>query len=109
MISVRFFDSPDILTGDCTCIRIQQNLVFVKQQPGTRIARAVDPIGVLKLLDVQIENNHGVYIADLIRLRKRKRGVRCFFAAVEQEQLTGCSAMCVDCKVDTTRNRQRAI
>lgn len=71
----------------------------IEQHPLIRRVRTVNSVGIFKCLDVQIKDDHGVDIADLVGLGKWKDGERLLFPSAEQQKLTGCAVMGVDGKV----------
>ena len=75
--------SPDTLAGNSFCVRIQENIIFVEKHAVGRIVRAVHPVGIFKIFDVDAEDNHRIHITDLVFFRKRKDCERVFFTTVE--------------------------
>ena len=79
--------SPPALPGHRLGIGVQQVTAFVENQPPFRLIGTVHPVGVLKLLDVQLKHDHGVHIADAVALGKgqRREGLR--LPPAKQQQL----------------------
>ena len=91
--------SPLALTGDCAGVRIEQDLCLVEAEPFFFIIGTVQPVGVLELLHVQTEHDHGVDEADLIVIRKFQGGERFLRFPVEEEQFAGRRPVGLDGKV----------
>ena len=96
--------SPLALTGDCAGVRIEQDLCLVEAEPFFFIIGTVQPVGVLELLHVQTEHDHGVDEADLIVIRKFQGGERFLRFPVEEEQFAGRRPVGLDGKVHPARN-----
>ncbi len=79
--------APAALAGDRLGVGVQQIAAFVKNQALFRLVGAVNPVGVLKFLDVQLEHNHGVHIADAVVLGEGEDGEGLVLRPVEQQQL----------------------
>ena len=95
---------PLALSGDGARIRIQQDFVFIKTESFLFIIRTIQSIGVLKFFDIQIKDDHRIAESDPVTFRKWNHGVRFFGFAVKKQKLAGGSSVCVNCKVDTTRD-----
>ena len=78
--------SPLGLTGHSACIRIQNDIIRIKQHAARRIVRAVYAVRILKLSNIQAENNHRVDISHPIFLRKWKNSKRFLCPAIKQQQ-----------------------
>ena len=101
--------TPGPLAGNCLCIWIQKNIFFVKKQSLFRIPGAVYAVGVFKVPDIQTVDDHGIYVADFISLRKGKNSKRFFLFTVEKKKLTGCSATGVYGKVHAVLKRSSSV
>ena len=79
--------SPPALPSHRFGIGVQQVTAFVENQPPFRLIGTVHPVGVLELLDIQFEHDHGVHIADAVALGKgqRREGLR--LSPAKQQQL----------------------
>ena len=95
---------PLALSGDGARIRIQQDFVFIKTESFLFIIRTIQSIGVLKFFDIQIKDDHRIAESDPVTFRKWNHGVRFFGFAVKQQKLAGGSSVCMNRKVDTTRD-----
>ena len=91
--------SPLALSGDCTCIRIQQDFVFIKTETFLFIIRTIQSIGVLKFFDIQIKDDHRIAESDPVTFRKWNHGVWFFGFAVKQQKLAGGSTVCMNRKL----------
>ena len=109
MVMLWLFNAPDILTGDSSCVWIEQDCIFIKKKSPGGIVWTIDAIGVFKFTDVQTVNNHGIDVSDFIGFRKREDGVRFFFAAMKQQQFAGSAAVCMNGKINAAGKRQSAI
>jgi len=105
MVMLLTLGSPDTLSCYCSCIGIQQNIVFVEQQPLFRIIGTVNPVGIFKILYLQTKNHHGIYVTDFIFLRKRQNSVGFFLSFPEQQKLTGGSSVSMDSKINAAGQR----
>ena len=98
------FSSPAALSGDCVGVGIQKNPCLIKNKPARGIVRAVQPIGILKLLDVQTKDNHGIDKTDPVSIRKRQDSKRLLCLPVEEKQLAGRRLLGLDRKINSPRN-----
>ena len=67
--------SPFTLAGHSLCIRIEHYPVLVKDQSFILIIRAVKPVCVFKILDIDIKHDHGPDITYAVAVRERKYGI----------------------------------
>ena len=58
--------APPALAGDGPGVGVQQVLAPVEDEALVRLVGPADPVGVLEFLDVQLEDNHGVHVADAV-------------------------------------------
>ena len=79
--------APYTLAGDSPGIDIQQYILPAEAKPVLRVPGTVRPVGVLKFLDIQIEDHHGIDIADPVAVRERQDSVGFPFGPVEEQQL----------------------
>ena len=79
--------TPYTLAGDGPGIDIQQDIFPAEAKPFFWIPGTVRPVGVLKFLDIQIEDHHGIDIADPVAVRERQDSVGFPFGPVEEQQL----------------------
>ena len=100
---------PPALAGDRFGVGVQQILAPVEDQPTLGIVRAVYPVGVLKLLNVQLEHDHGVDIADAVVGGEGEDGKGLVLFPVEEEQLDGAGPVGVDGEVDAAGNGGGAV
>ena len=70
MILIRLF-SPYALSGNCSCIGIQKWLCFVINKTLFRSIWTIHPVSVLKIINIQSKNDHGIDTTDPVMLRKR--------------------------------------
>ena len=56
--------SPDALSGHRPGVRVEKHVFLIEKQALLRIPGAVQPVGVLELLDIQAEDNHGIDLAN---------------------------------------------
>ena len=70
MILIRLF-SPYALSGNCSCIGIQKWLRFVINKTLFRSIWTIHPVSVLKIINIQSKNDHGIDTTDPVMLRKR--------------------------------------
>ena len=61
-----YFLAPGALSGHCPGIGIQENLLPVKEQSFLRIIWSVHPVGILKVFNIETEDQHGIHVTDLI-------------------------------------------
>ena len=62
--------SPATLTCHGSGVRVQKHMLPVEQQPFFRVPGAVQPVGVLKFLDIKAKHNHGIHLTDFIMIRE---------------------------------------
>ena len=62
--------APDALPGDRFGIGVEQDPAFVKCKSLLRVVRTVDAVGVFKLFNIKIEDDHCVDVADAVGFRK---------------------------------------
>ena len=101
--------SPAALTGNGSCIRIQQNPLLVEQQSLSRIIWAVHPVGVFKFRNIQPEYHNGKDVSDPVGVRNGDYGVRNLFLPVKQQQLTAGSVGGGDGEIDCIGQRRGAV
>ncbi len=92
--------APAALAGDGLGVGVQQVLGVVKDQPPLRLIGAVHPVGVFKLLDVQLEDDHGVHVADAVVLGEGEDGVGLLGLPLEQQQLNAGGPVGVHGEID---------
>ena len=80
--------APFMLTGDGSCVRIQQDPFLVEQQSLPGIVGAVHPVGVLKFRNIQPEHDNGEHISDPVGSRNGDHCIGGLFLPVKQQQLT---------------------
>ena len=93
-------DAPLALAGDCLGVGVQQIAASVEKQALGGVVGALHPVGVLKLVDVQLEDDHRVDIADPVVFGEGNHGVGLVRLPVEEEQRDGLRALGVDGEVD---------
>ncbi len=71
----------------------------IEQEPVLRLIGPVYLVGILEILDIQPEDDHGVHVPDFIGLRKGKPGIGGGSVPVEEEQGAGSPVMGVDGEV----------
>ena len=59
---------------------------MVKNQPLFRLVGTVHPVGILKLLNIQLEDDHGIDIADAVVPGERQNGKGFLRLPLEQQQ-----------------------
>ena len=91
--------APDPLAGDEAGVRIQEHGMGIEQKPVLRLIGPVYLVGILEILNVQPEDDHGIHIPYLIGLRKGQPRIRGGSVPVEEEQGTGGPVMGVDGEV----------
>ena len=101
--------APGALASHRLGVGVQQVLALVKDKPPLRLIGAVHPVSVLKLLNVQLEHNHGVHITNSVVLREgeHREGLR--LLSVEQQQLNARGAVGVDGEIDAAGNGSGAV
>ena len=101
--------SPLALSCHRLGIGVQQIAVFVKNQSLFRLVGTVHPVGILKLLDIQLEHNHGIYVANAVVPGKgqHRKGVR--RSPVKQQQLNRGRSPGVHGKVHAAGNGRSPI
>ena len=62
--------SPDTLARNSLGIRIQNNLVLVEDHALLCIIGAVESVCILKVFDIDIENDHGPNITNTVAVRE---------------------------------------
>ncbi len=80
-------------------IGVQKVLGLVEDQAFLRVPGAVHPEGVLELLDVQLEDDHGIHVPDAVPLWEGENGVGLGFPPVEEQKFNGGGAVGVDREV----------
>ena len=88
--------APLALTGDGLGVGVQEVLAFVKDFALFRLIGSVYPVGVLKILNVQLEDDHGVDVADAVVLGEGQHGEGRLLLPVKQQQLNGGGPVGVD-------------
>ncbi len=102
--------APVALPSNGARIGVEQAFRPVEQQPLCGVVRAVEPVGVNELPDVQPEHDHGIDVADLVQLRERQYGERLRIpGAVEQHEFARGRAVGLHGKIDPARDRGRAV
>ena len=96
---------PDALAGDCLCVNVQKDVLFIEKKALFLVIGAVQPVCIFKILDIQAEYNHGIYVADAVVLRKGDGRIGRVFCPVEQEKLTGNGSGGVDGEIDPAGDR----
>ena len=76
--------APPALARHRPGIGVQQVLGLVEKLPLFRLIGAVHPVGVLELLNIQLEDDHGVHVADAVMLGEGQHGKRLVGLPVEQ-------------------------
>ena len=74
-----------------------------------RFIRTVDAVAVFQVFDVQSHDDHGIDIADLVGIGKRKNCERLLFSGVEKKKLAGCTVTGMCGKVDSVGKGSSAI
>ncbi len=103
------FRSPYALPCNCLCINVEQDPVFITQKTLRRVIRPIQPVSILKLRNMQPEDNHRIHVADTVVIRKFKHGIRLVFHSPEQEKLTGCRPAGMYGKIHPYRNRHCSV
>ena len=93
--------TPDTLTGNCSCIWIQQRFLFIKNKTLLGVIRSIHSICIFKIIDIQSENKHGINPSDPVMLRKRQDCIGFSFSSVIQKELHICCFHRTDCKADS--------
>ena len=78
--------SPFRLTCNSTGIRVEDNIIRIKQHAARRVIGAIYAVGVFKLSNIQTKNNHCVYISHAIFLWEWKHGKWFLRPTMEQQQ-----------------------
>ena len=91
--------APAALAGDGPGVGVQKVLVAVEDLPLLRLVGTVHPVGVLKGLNVQLEDDHGVDVADAVVLGEGQHGVGLLGVPLKQQQLDGGGPVGVDGEV----------
>ena len=104
MLAVGGGVAPFALAGDRLGIGVKKVLALVKDLACLRLIGAIHPVGVLKLLDVQLEDDHGVHVADPAALGEGedREGLR--LLPVEQQQLDRAGPVGVDGEIYAAGN-----
>ena len=79
--------APVALAGDRFGVGVQQVAAFVEDKAPFRLIGPIHPVGVLKLLDVQLEHDHGVHISDAVVVGEGEDGEGLVLLPVEEQQL----------------------
>ena len=90
---------PLALPGHRLGVGVQQIPGLVKNHPLPGVVGAVHPVGVLKLLNVQLEHDHGVDVSNAVVLGEGEDGKGLVLRPVEQQQLDGGGVVGVDGKI----------
>ena len=80
-------------------VRVQEVAGLVENQALLHVPGAVHPEGVLELLNVQLEYNHGVHVSDAVAVREGQDGVGLLLPPLEEQQLDGGGSVGMDRKV----------
>ena len=96
--------APQPLSRHCLGIDIQKCIILVEQKPFLRIIWPIHPVGILKVMYIQSEYDHGIYFPDLIILRKLQHGIGLRLHTLEQKQFAGRSAVRVHRKIHPAWN-----
>ena len=91
--------SPHIASRNQLGIRVHQNLRLVKAMSFFRIPRAVHPITIFDILEIQIENHHREYIPHLELLLERYLHERFRLVIMEKDQRAGSGITGIDREV----------
>ena len=83
-------------------VRVKYEFVPIKIQPFLRIIRAVQLVGVLKVLDIQSGNKNGIDASNPIGLRNTNDGIRSRLLPSEKKQVACGRAYGSDRKVDAS-------
>ena len=94
--------APAALPGDSLGVGVQQVLGAVKDEPLLRLIGAVHPVGVLKFLNVQLEHDHGVHIADPVALGEREHRKGLLGPPLEEQQFNGIGPVGVDREIHSS-------
>ena len=92
--------SPVPLPCHRPCIRIQQNIIFIKKKSLFLIIRPVQLECVFKFLNLQSEYQHGIRISYVVSFRIFKPYIGFLFLGTKQQQRTACGAMGMHRKTD---------
>ena len=84
-------------------------MIFVKQKAFPRVIRPVHPVGIFKIVYVKPKHNHGIYLSNLISLRKFQHCIGLFLHTLKQKQLTGSSPIRIHRKIHPAGNGRSAI
>ena len=80
-------------------------MAFVKQKPFCRVIGPVHPVGILKLLYIQPEHDHGIYVADPVVFRKRQHRIGFRLFPVIKKELAGYCPVGMDRKIHPSGDR----
>ena len=95
--------APDALPGHRLGVNVEQDVVLVEDQASLGFVRPVEAEGILKILDIEAEDEHGVDVADPVFLGKRYDRVGFGLLAVEEKQLAGGRAARMDREIHGIR------
>ena len=70
-------------------VGVQQVFRLIENNAPGGVSGTVYPEGILELLDVQLEHDHGVHISDAVTLREGENGVRLRLLPPEEQKLNG--------------------
>ena len=97
--------SPGTLSGHCLGVRIQKNILLVKEEALLWIIRPIQPVCIFEFLHIQAEYHHGIDISNLIIVWKWNHRIRLGLLPVIEEQLAGSCPLGLHRKADSLRNR----
>ena len=109
LIESLIFRTPIALSRHGHGIDIQKGLFLFKPQSLFRIPGPVQTVGILKIFDIQAEDNHGPDLPDAAVLREGNSRIRPFFPRpVQQERYLrrGCR---MDCEVHAAPHHMGAV
>ena len=69
-IALCSLDAPDALAGYGFCVRIQQIFFRIEYKAVFRVEWTVYAVGVFEFLNVELEYDHGIDVADSIIVRE---------------------------------------
>ena len=92
--------APDALARDGPGVGVQEAAGLVEEQAAGRVVRPVHPVGVLRVLDVQPEDDHGEGVADAAVLREGEDGIGLRLAPAEEAELAARRVQGLDGEAD---------